>query len=199
MTARPTVSPVRLVAGEILFPELERYRLHVIAPSVVDVVESVGGWMFDHAMAGWEVTISLAGAGENPLPLSILGGEVVALETGRQRQRCRFSPDALAVASDLCSRDNRIRDEVQLALDSGRSEVALWGQTWPTELDSVAQVDLVEYRLSIAARAFKARALAAAARPVEPLPAVEVIRTNRTAMMSARAAFPPPATGGQRR
>ena len=42
----------------------------------------------------------------------------------------------------------------------------------------------------IAARAFKARALAAAAQPIESTPVVEVIRSNRTAMMSARTGLP---------
>jgi hypothetical protein len=144
----------------------------------------VGGWLFDRAMAGWEVTVLLTDTNEDPLPIHILGGAVVALETGPQRDWYRSSPDALAVAADLCGLDNRVREEVQLALDCGRTEVALWGRTWPTELDSSAHVDIAEYRLSIAARAFKARALAAAARPVEPMPAVEMLRTNRTAMAS---------------
>ncbi|UNB54757.1 hypothetical protein [Mycolicibacterium sp. YH-1] len=198
MTARSAVSPVRVVAGDIFFPALERYRLHVIAPRVVGVVASVGGWLFDRAMAGWEVTVLLASTGEDPLPIHILGGEVVALETGPQREWYRTSPDALAVAADLCSRDNRIREKVQLALDRGRSEVALWGQSWPDELDSIAQVETVEYRLSVAARAFKARALAAAAWPVAPAPAIEVIRTNRTAIVSTRTTFPPRTPSSQR-
>ena len=199
MAARPTISPVRQVTGEIFLPDLERYRLHILAPSVVDVVESVGGWLFDRAMAGWQVTVLLASTGEDPLPIHILGGRVVALETERRPKWYCSSPDTLAVAADLCSRDIRIREEVQLTLNCGRGEVAMWGQTWPVELDSIAQVDIVEYRLSVAARAFKARALAAAARPVEPLPAVEVIRTNRTAMASARAGFTPPTPSGRRR
>lgn len=197
MTGRSTVSAVQVVAKEGSFPDLERYRLHVIAPSVVNLVESVGGWLFDRAKAGWEVTALLASTGEDPLPIRILGGEVAALESGLQWRRGR--PDALALAADLCCQHNRIREKLQLALDFERTEVALWGQTWPTELDSIANVDIVEYRLSIAARAFKARALAAAAKPAEPVPAVEMIRTNRTAVVSAETASPSPTPSRQRR
>lgn len=190
MTARPTVSPAPGVAGDTPIPDLTRYQLHVIAPSVVEVVESVGGWLFDRAMAGWQVTVLLASPGQDPLPLQILGGEVVDLGTRPLLGVCRPSPDALAVAADLCHRDISIREEVQHALDCGRSEVALWGQTWPTEMALHGRVDVVEYRLSLAARAFKARALAATAQHIEPTPVVEVIRSNRTAMVSTRIGLP---------
>lgn len=198
MTARPKVSPELVLAGEIPVPHLERYRLEVLAPSVVEVVESVGGWLFDRAMAGWQVTVLLESTREDPLPIHILGGEVATLDAVPHRDWYRTSPDSLAVAADLCSRDHRVRRKVQLALNCRRNEVALWGQTWPAELNSVVQLDKVEYRLSIAARAFKTRALAAAARPVEALPVVEVIRCNLTAMQS-RTAFPPTVFTDERR
>ena len=46
------------------------------------------------------------------------------------------------------------------ALEQGATEVTLWGERLPAELDS--SVDSVQHRLSAAARAFKAQALAAA-------------------------------------
>ena len=36
-----------------------RYRLDVVAGSVVDVVRFAGGWLFDRAMAGWDVSVLL--------------------------------------------------------------------------------------------------------------------------------------------
>ena len=33
-----------------------RYRLDVVAAGVADVVRFAGGWLFDRAMAGWDVT-----------------------------------------------------------------------------------------------------------------------------------------------
>ena len=151
MNARPTVSPAPGGPGDLPIPELTRYQLHVIGPSVVEVVD----------------------LGTGPL----LGG-------------CRPIPDALAVAADLCHRDISVRKEVQHALDCGRSEVALWGPTCPTDMGLHGHLDVIEHRLSIAARAFKARALAAAAQAIGPTPIVEVIRSNRTALMSAGTGLP---------
>ena len=36
-----------------------RYRLDVVAADVADVVKFAGGWLFDRAMAGWDVTVLL--------------------------------------------------------------------------------------------------------------------------------------------
>jgi hypothetical protein len=190
MTSRPTVSLAPGVAGDTPIPDLTRYQLHVIAARVVEVVEFVGGWLFDRAMAGWQVTVLLASPDQDPLPLHILGGEVVDLGTRPLLDGCRPSPDALAVAADLCHRDISIREEVQHALDCGRSEVALWGPPWHTDTDLHGHVDVVEYRLSIAARAFKARALAATVQPIESTPVIEVIRSYRTALVSTRTGLP---------
>ena len=45
-----------------LTPEdTDRYRLHVVATSIADVVTSIGGLIFDRAMAGWDVTVAVAG------------------------------------------------------------------------------------------------------------------------------------------
>ncbi|ETB36586.1 hypothetical protein O977_01065, partial [Mycobacterium avium subsp. paratuberculosis 10-5975] len=49
-----------------------RYRLDVVAASTVDVVQSAGGWLYDRAMAGWEVTVLLP-HGCNTRSLRILG------------------------------------------------------------------------------------------------------------------------------
>jgi hypothetical protein len=151
-----------------------RYRLDVIAPSVVEVVQSAGGWLFDRAMAGWDVTVLVDGTGYDPLPLQILGAEVLDLEAAVDMDS-RPRPDALAVAADVYGRDSRVQQGVRMALDSGRTEVTLWGQAWPAELDRTGSV---EHRLSVAARAFKARALAAAALPVEGISGVEVFRSG---------------------
>ncbi|CAN5375376.1 hypothetical protein BH11ACT7_BH11ACT7_38130 [soil metagenome] len=151
-----------------------RYRLDVIAPSVVEVVQSAGGWLFDRAMAGWDVTVLVDGNDYDPLPLQILGAEVLDLETAVHMDS-RPRPDALAVAADVYGSNSRVQEGVRLALDGGRTEVTLWGQAWPAELDRTGSV---EHRLSVAARAFKARALAAAALPVDSISAVELFRSG---------------------
>ncbi len=53
-----------------------RYRLDVVAPTVLDAVRFAGGWVYDRVMAGWDVTV-LVGADEDARPLEILGAEVL--------------------------------------------------------------------------------------------------------------------------
>lgn len=136
-----------------------RYRLDVVAANVVDVVKFAGGWLFDRAMAGWDVTVLVADH-DDERPLQILGAQMVDLEHVLESAEYRPRPQTLAVAADLVGCDPRVRDGVLAALDRGVTEVTLWGETWPAELDE--SVGLVHHRLSAAARAFKAQALAAA-------------------------------------
>src|SRR4051812_15299958 len=73
--------------GEVL-----RYRLDVLGVSAVDVVEAAGGWLYDRAMAGWEVTALLAQGGHtrdirdigdsrDTRPLRILGVRALDLNS----------------------------------------------------------------------------------------------------------------------
>src|SRR5439155_14971420 len=56
-----------------------RYRLDVVAADVVDVVKFAGGWLFDRAMAGWDVTVLLVDHPDER-PLQILGAHTIDLE-----------------------------------------------------------------------------------------------------------------------
>jgi hypothetical protein len=140
-----------------------RYRLHVVAATVVDVVKFAGGWLFDRAMAGWDVTVLLRDhLADHPddRPLQILGVQILDLEDALASIETRPRPQALAAAADLFGCDPRVRQGVLQALDHGVTEVTLWGETWPAELDD--SVGRVHHRLSMAAQTFKAQALAAA-------------------------------------
>ncbi len=136
-----------------------RYRLDVVAAGVADVVRFAGGWLFDRAMAGWDVTVLIADHPDDR-PLQILGAGVLDLEDALTSMETRPRPQALAAAADLFGCDPRVRQGVLQALDHGATEVTLWGEDWPAELD--ASVGLVQHRLSTAAQIFKSRALAAA-------------------------------------
>jgi hypothetical protein len=48
-----------------------RYQLNVVASSTEEVVQSAGGWLCDHARAGWDVNVLVSGGGD-PRPLMIL-------------------------------------------------------------------------------------------------------------------------------
>lgn len=156
-TPRNAVVPGRSDAATSM---LFRYQLNVIAASVADVVQSTGGWLFDRRMAGWDVNILLPDPND-ARALRILGATTVDLHAGlacflRGPERAA----ALAVATDLLAINERIQEEVQEAVRSGFTEVALWGDSRPANVG--AALASTEYRLSGAAQVFKGQALVAA-------------------------------------
>jgi hypothetical protein len=166
-----------------------RYRLDVVAPTVLDAVRFAGGWVYDRVMAGWDVTV-LVGSDEDLRPLQILGAEALELESVLAAWQDRPHPQTVAVAAEMFERDPRVLRHVRTALDQGATEVTLWGDRLPAELDS--SVDSVEHHLSAAARAFKAKALVAAHDPGAT--AVGSCETFRCGMMASVAADLVPAS-----
>jgi hypothetical protein len=167
-----------------------RYRLDVVASSVVDVVRFAGGWLFDRAMAGWDVTVLLTDlADPDDRPLHILGVQTLDLEHALASVETRPRPQALAAAADLLGCDSRVRRGVLQALDHGATEVTLWGETCPAELEF--SVGPVQHRLSMAAQIFKAQALAAAAAPASSIGLTETFRSGLMACPSVAADLVP--------
>ena len=123
-------------------------------------------------------------------PLQILGAETLDLESVLEEWEDRPHPQTVAVAADLFDRDPRVLAHVRNALDQGATEVTLWGERLPAELDS--SVDSAQHHLSAAARAFKARALAAANDPGAD--SVGHTETFRCGMMASVAADLVPAS-----
>ena len=108
---------------------------------------------------GWDVTV-LIGNDDDARPLEILGAQVRDLESVLEAWEDRPHPQTVAVAADVFDSDPRVHQHVLNALEQGATEVTLWGERLPAELDE--SVDSVEHHLSAAARAFKSQALAAA-------------------------------------
>jgi hypothetical protein len=144
-----------------------------MAPCIAEVVRFAGGWLFDQVMAGWDVTVLTTDPAE-PRPLAILGVRTVDLEGVLERRVRGSCLQAIAVHADLYDADTRVRRMVTEALGEGQTDVRFWGERWPDELDGAAGP--VWHRLSVAARAFKAQALAAAAVPADPAELTEVFR-----------------------
>ena len=128
------------------------------------MVRLAGGWLFDQVMIGWDVTV-LTTDRADARPLRILGVGTANLEIVLDRQVRGSCLQAVAVDADLYDADARIRRLVHEAIES-ETDVRLWGEGWPADLDDTAGP--VWHRLSVAARAFKAQALAAAAVPPDP-------------------------------
>jgi hypothetical protein len=135
---------------------------------MVDAVRFAGGWLFDLVMAGGEVLVLTADHGDLR-PLRILGAHAVDLECALSSPvQGPWPPQAIAAGADSCGSDDRVRKIVLRALDDGLADVRLWGDQKAAGLGvGVGGVgdSPVLHRLSVAARAFKAQALAAAAAP----------------------------------
>jgi hypothetical protein len=164
-------------------PEI-RYRLDVAALSVLEVVSRAGGWLFDRVMAGWDVTVFIADHAD-VRPLHILGAQTLDLDYAFGSLDLRPRPQALAVATDLFGSDLRARQRVLKALDHQLTEVTLWGEVRSAEV--AAKTDSVQHRLSVAARVFKAQALAAAAAPDASVGFTETFRCRPNPVASGRA------------
>ena len=156
-----------------------KYQLDVTACDVADVVRSAGGWLFDRAMGGWNVTVVLT-AGGDVRPLEILGLSTHVEEPDDDSSAPRRAL-ALAASSGVVATDPKVRDGVLRALKRGLTEVTLWGDSWPAGVDSGSRP--VEHVLSGAARAFKAQALAALGSS-EPVGPVETFRNRTTAYLA---------------
>jgi hypothetical protein len=132
--------------------DCDRYRLHVVATNVADVVTSIGGLIFDRAMAGWDVTVAVDVDGSGAIddrPLRILGARVAASPS---------RPQVLAVATDVFVANEPIR-RLALAAHAGKAtDVLLWGRRHPPKVNR--RLVPVRHRPSAAAQMFKSHAVA---------------------------------------
>ena len=135
---------------------INHHQLTVLAAGVADLVRLAGGWLYDQARAGWDVTVWMPGHCD-PRPLTILG---VRMLTGDRDTILReaLGNGALAVTAELLRADPDVRVAMMEAVKRGESAVTVVGP-WPSELG--APIEPAGHQLSVAARAFKARALSA--------------------------------------
>ena len=130
----------------------DRYRLHVVATNIADVVTSLGGLIFDRAMAGWDVTVAVDGS-VNDRAIRILGGRVAAAGPDCPRAH------VLAFATDVFVTNEPVRRLALAARKGNATEVLLWGRRQPPNLNWTFVP--VWHRPSAAAQVFKSHALAA--------------------------------------
>lgn len=142
-----------------------RPRLVALAASTADVVQVAGGWLCDQVLAGWDVIVVTADH-DDQRALRILGVRGGDLESALAVPLQGPCLRAIAVEAELYVADERVHQLVRAAAETGRTEIRLWGDAWPDDLDG--RTDPVSHRLSAAARAFKAQALAATAADARP-------------------------------
>jgi hypothetical protein len=138
--------------------ELDRYRLHVVAPSVAEAVASAGGLIYDRAMAGWDVTVMVDGEVDDR-PIRILGAKAENLSAALASRGEAGRPRALAVATDVVAGSEAVRRNLIAACNAPTIDILLWGGHCPSELQ--CDITPVGHQPSVAANVFKAHALAA--------------------------------------
>jgi hypothetical protein len=142
-----------------------RYRFQVVAANIVDAVMSIGGLIFDRAMAGWEVSVVVDGGTDRVIddrPIRILGGRVAKRLEDRVGLLAR--PHLLAVATDVMVKSEAVRRQVLAAGNDNAAEVLLWGRHHPTNVN--CRFVAARHRPSAAAQVFKSQALAAGGAPI---------------------------------
>jgi len=150
------------------------------------VVRRAGGWLFDQVMAGWDVTVVTAELGD-PRALRILGVRARDLDSVLAVPVAGPCLQAIALHTDLYDSDERVRRMVRTAAEGRSAEIRLWGEMMPEDFDCGAHS--VSHQLSLAARAFKAQALAAADIADEQQADTEVFRRGeirRPRLVAAR-------------
>jgi hypothetical protein len=140
----------------------DRYRLHVVATNVADLVTSIGGLIFDRAMAGWDVTVAVDGEVDDR-PIRILGARVATLAAGSDSADSASRPQLLAVASEVFVKNESVRRLVLAARKANATDVLLWGRRHPPNLN--CRFVPVRHRPSAAAHVFKSHALATRGAP----------------------------------
>jgi hypothetical protein len=160
--------PVSLSRTSLARAEVDdfgRYQFQVVAANITDAVMSIGGLIFDRAMAGWDVSIVIDGGTDRVVddrPVRILGARIAKRLDDRVGLLAR--PHMLAVATDVMIKSAAIRRQVLAAGNDNDAEVLLWGRHHPTNLNCTFVA--ARHRPSAAAQMFKSHALAAGGAPL---------------------------------
>ena len=136
------------------------YRMHVIAGDAAELASNAGGLIVDRMMSGGRVTVQLLDSVDTRA-VRILGAELVDALTSPDRpdeERCVLVMAADAYAPAVSGAGHE--------LPAGYVEALVWGE-------SPDPPHLYDHHLSAAARAFKARAVAAARVTLHEVAAVE--------------------------
>jgi hypothetical protein len=153
-----------------------RYCIEAMAHTTADVVHNLGGLLFDRRCLGWDTAVLLCDCADIR-PLQILGADCFDLKPALDESEHR-RPTTIAASVQLYRSDPRVCARVDAAIDSGSTEVVLWGET---DLVGVKpQMIAVTHQISRAAATFKGHALAAAAHAEPPADiAIEKFLTTR--------------------
>ncbi|WP_280424022.1 hypothetical protein [Nocardia carnea] len=148
-----------------------KYRLVVVSRTVRAAAGLAGGWLFDRAMSGWDVTV-LAEDVADPLPARVLGAFVVPWDSV-PASADGPDPQAVAIIGNPQDFDERMRRWVTDYSHRGQ-ETTLWGED--ARLGPHLHTEPAKFRPSRTALLFKSHALNETAGPPAALPAEEYFR-----------------------
>jgi hypothetical protein len=142
--------------------EFGKYQFLVVAWNIADAVMSIGGLMFDRAMAGWDVSVVVDGDIDGAVgdrPVRILGARLAKRMPGPNYAAALPRPHLLAVATDVMVKSDAVRRHVLALGNDSEIDVLLWGRHHPTKFPRTFVP--ARHQPSAAAHIFKSQALLA--------------------------------------
>ena len=142
--------------------ELGKYQFQLVARNIADAVVSIGGLIFDRAMAGWDVSVVIdgeIGGAVDDRPIRILGARLATRMPGPNYAAALPRPHLLAVATDVMVKSDSVRRHVLALGNDTETGVLLWGRHHPTNFPGTFVA--AWHQPSAASHIFKSRALVA--------------------------------------
>jgi hypothetical protein len=141
---------------------LGKYQFQVVAGNIADAVMSIGGLIFDRAMAGWDVSVVVDGDADRTVddrPIRILGARLAKRMPEPTYPPALPRPHLLAVAADVMVKSDAVRRHVLAIGNDSETDVLLWGRHHPTTFTRTFIA--ARHQPSAAAHIFKSHALLA--------------------------------------
>lgn len=151
---------------------MPRHTGVVLGSSVAEVVECLGGWIFDRTLAGCE-TIVFTPAPDETRALAILGAKTADYGDIPVVPGWCDSFGVLAVSAAMYEADRLARETVGARRNDGTNRTYLWGGEPGTGSGREFAV-ITPHQVSLAGQAFKRQALAAAGLPMDRQSATEL-------------------------
>lgn len=152
------------------------YRILAIATDIDELLWFAGGWIFDHASAGWTVDVVATSRLSDHRPLTIIGANSLP-HTAIPSLPDPEPPIEVLIGASSVHRDGLTRAYARQASDRGKPNITVWGAICDT---GSAPLKVFTHHLSPAARAFKLHALLAAGRSVDNVATTEQMWAPRT-------------------
>ncbi|MFD4406775.1 hypothetical protein ACFWPH_28830 [Nocardia sp. NPDC058499] len=152
---------------------IPRHTGVVLASSVAEVVDCLGGWIFDRTLAGCETIVFTPTPGDTRA-LAILGAKTADYGDIPVVPGWCDSFGVLAVSAAMYEADQLAGEAVDARRSDGTNRTYLWGER-PGAGSGREFAVITPHQVSLAGQAFKRQALAAAGLPVDRQSAAELL------------------------